>query len=180
MAERVTDTMAPPADPLNIGNILVHVDWTEPWLMGLITFHVAILSLTLLTRDRGNVQAGLFVTALLLVYFSEALNELAAQQLALLLDVTSYFDSRGSRSSRWSSLAPLLLNCIIMVGQWMWTSGTLMIRLKQAQLRQEIRRQRSANSNSHRSTDSVQQGRLKQATGPHKTAGSSTAATPNP
>lgn len=152
MAERVTDAMAPPADPLNIGNILVHVDWTEPWLMGLITFHVAILSLTLLTRDRGNVQAGLFVTALLLVYFSEALNELAAQHWRS-FSSHQYFDSQGMFISLVFS-APLLLNCIIMVGQWMWTSGTLMIRLKQAQLRQEIRRQRSANSNSHRSTDS--------------------------
>lgn len=150
--ERVTDAMVSPVDTLNIGNILVQVDWTEPWLMGLITFHVAILSLTLLTRDRGNVQAGLFVTALLLVYFSEALNELAAQHWRSFSN-HQYFDSQGMFISLVFS-APLLLNCIIMVGQWMWTSGTLMIRLKQAQLRQEIRRQRSANSSSQKSTDS--------------------------
>lgn len=139
--EKVTDTMVPPGGTLNIGSILVQVDWTEPWLMGLITFHIAALSLTLLTRDRGNVQAGLFVVALLLVYFSEALNELAAQHWRA-FSSQQYFDSQGMFISLVFS-APLLLNCIIMVGQWMWTSGTLMIRLKQAQLRREIRRQRS-------------------------------------
>lgn len=145
--EKVTDTMVNPGDTLNIGSILVQVDWTEPWLMGLITFHIVTLSLTLLTRDRGNVQAGLFVVALLLVYFSEALNELAAQHWQA-FSSQQYFDSQGMFISLVFS-APLLLNCIIMVGQWMWTSGTLMIRLKQAQLRREIRRQRSANSNQH-------------------------------
>lgn len=141
---KVTEAMVSPGDTLNIGSILVQVDWTEPWLMGLITFHIVTLSLTLLTRDRGNVQAGLFVTALLLVYFSEALNELAAQHWRA-FSSHQYFDSQGMFISLVFS-APLLLNCIIMVGQWMWTSGTLMIRIKQAQLRQEIRRQRSANS----------------------------------
>uniref|UniRef100_A0A023GAA8 Transmembrane protein 18 n=2 Tax=Amblyomma TaxID=6942 RepID=A0A023GAA8_AMBTT len=140
----LTDAMVSPGDTLNIGSILVQVDWTEPWLMGLITFHIVTLSLTLLTRDRGNIQAGLFVTALLLVYFSEALNELAAQHWQA-FSSHQYFDSQGMFISLVFS-APLLLNCIIMVGQWMWTSGTLMIRIKQAQLRQEIRRQRSANS----------------------------------
>ncbi|KAH9383401.1 transmembrane protein 18 [Haemaphysalis longicornis] len=139
--EKVTDAMVPPGGTLNIGSILVQVDWTEPWLMGLITFHIVTLSLTLLTRDRGNVQAGLFVVALLLVYFSEALNELAAQHWQA-FSSQQYFDSQGMFISLVFS-APLLLNCIIMVGQWMWTSGTLMIRLKQAQLRREIRRQRS-------------------------------------
>lgn len=139
--EKVTDAMVPPDGTLNIGSILVQVDWTEPWLMGLITFHIVTLSLTLLTRDRGNVQAGLFVVALLLVYFSEALNELAAQHWQA-FSSHQYFDSQGMFISLVFS-APLLLNCIIMVGQWMWTSGTLMIRLKQAQLRREIRRQRS-------------------------------------
>uniref|UniRef100_A0A1E1WYV6 Transmembrane protein 18 n=1 Tax=Amblyomma aureolatum TaxID=187763 RepID=A0A1E1WYV6_9ACAR len=142
--EKVKEAMVSPGDTLNIGSILVQVDWTEPWLMGLITFHIVTLSLTLLTRDRGNVQAGLFVTALLLVYFSEALNELAAQHWRA-FSSQQYFDSQGMFISLVFS-APLLLNCIIMVGQWMWTSGTLMIRIKQAQLRQEIRRQRSANS----------------------------------
>ncbi|XP_050033731.1 transmembrane protein 18 [Dermacentor andersoni] len=142
--ERFTDTMVSPGDTLNIGSVLFQVDWTEPWLMGLITFHIVTLSLTLLTRDRGNVQAGLFVTALLLVYFSEALNELAARHWRA-FSSHQYFDSQGMFISLVFSM-PLLLNCIIMVGQWMWTSGNLMIRIKQAQLREEIRRQRSANS----------------------------------
>lgn len=142
--ERFSDTMVSPGDTLNIGSVLFQVDWTEPWLMGLVTFHIVTLSLTLLTRDWGNVQAGLFVMALLLVYFSEALNELAARHWQA-FSSQQYFDSQGMFISLVFS-TPLLLNCIIMVGQWMWTSGTLMIRIKQAQLREEIRRQRSANS----------------------------------
>lgn len=142
--ERFSDTMVFPGDTLNIGSLIFQVDWTEPWLMCLVTFHIATLSLTLLTRDRGNVQAGLFVIALLLVYFSEALNDLAARHWQA-FSSQQYFDSQGMFISLVFS-TPLLLNCIIMVGQWMWTSGTLMIRIKQAQLREEMRRQRSANS----------------------------------
>lgn len=131
-------------ETFNIGSILVQVDWTEPWLMGLITFHILALCLTLLTRDRGNVQAVLFLTALLLVYFSEALNELAAKHWQS-FSSQQYFDSQGMFISLVFS-TPLLLDCIIMVGQWMWTSATMMTQIKQAQLRREIRRQRSANS----------------------------------
>ncbi|XP_037276123.1 transmembrane protein 18 isoform X1 [Rhipicephalus microplus] len=142
--ERFSDTMVFPGDTLNIGSLIFQVDWTEPWLMCLVTFHIATFSLTLLTRDRGNVQAVLFMIALLLVYFSEALNDLAARHWQA-FSSQQYFDSQGMFISLVFS-TPLLLNCIIMVGQWMWTSGTLMIRIKQAQLREEMRRQRSANS----------------------------------
>ncbi|XP_064481002.1 transmembrane protein 18-like [Ornithodoros turicata] len=143
-AERVPNEMFKSMETFNIGSIILQVDWTEPWLVGLITFHILALCLTLLTRDRGNVQAALFLTALLLVYFSEALNELAAKHWRS-FSSQQYFDSQGMFISLVFS-TPLLLNCIIMVGQWMWTSATMMTRLKQAQLRRELRKQRSGNN----------------------------------
>ncbi|XP_075742510.1 transmembrane protein 18 isoform X2 [Rhipicephalus microplus] len=111
--ERFSDTMVFPGDTLNIGSLIFQVDWTEPWLMCLVTFHIATFSLTLLTRDRGNVQAVLFMIALLLVYFSEALNDLAARHWQA-FSSQQYFDSQGMFISLVFS-TPLLLNCIIMV-----------------------------------------------------------------
>nr|CAD7440604.1 unnamed protein product [Timema bartmani] len=54
-----------------------------------------------------------------------------------------YFDSKGMFISLVFSV-PILLNCMIMVANWLWQSSQLMINLKKAQLRQaQFLRQRS-------------------------------------
>lgn len=35
------------------------IDWTEPWLIGLLVFHAAVTTLTIVTRHHGNFQ-GIF------------------------------------------------------------------------------------------------------------------------
>ncbi|XP_069698209.1 transmembrane protein 18 [Periplaneta americana] len=130
---------------------LQSVDWHDPWLAGLIIFHIVITLMTLLTRNHSNFQVLLFLTLLLLVYFSESINEMAASNWSL-FSRQQYFDSQGMFISLVFSV-PILLNCMIMVANWLWQSSQLMTKLKRAQLRQQaqslhLRQQQEQHKNS--------------------------------
>ncbi|XP_055607007.1 transmembrane protein 18 [Uranotaenia lowii] len=120
---------------------LQSIDWFDPWLIGLITFHICILSTTLMTRNCGNFQVFLFLILLLMVYFSESINEYAADNWRI-FSKQQYFDDKGLFISIVFSV-PILLNCMLMVGSWLYQSTQLMTRLKTAQLRQQIRQSNS-------------------------------------
>ncbi|GAB6019193.1 hypothetical protein CHUAL_000812 [Chamberlinius hualienensis] len=111
---------------------LMSVDWTDPWLSILLAFHGFTFITTFLTRNYGNIQAVLFLTLLFLVYVSERLNELGAKYWRS-FSRQQYFDSHGMFISLVFSL-PLLFNCLAMVCYWLWTSGTLLVQLKRAQI----------------------------------------------
>ncbi|XP_053687786.1 transmembrane protein 18 isoform X2 [Sabethes cyaneus] len=115
---------------------LQSIDWLDPWLIGLIGFHVCITSTALLTRNCGNFQVFLFLVLLLLVYFSESINEYAAINWRI-FSKQQYFDDKGLFISVVFSV-PILLNCMLM-GSWLYQSTQLMARLKTAQLHQQIR-----------------------------------------
>ncbi|KRT79162.1 hypothetical protein AMK59_6906, partial [Oryctes borbonicus] len=115
------------------------VDWKDPWLIGLFTFHITITMMALLTRNYGNLQALLFFFLILLVYFSESINEIASANWKM-FSRQQYFDSNGLFISVVFSI-PILLNCMLMVGSWLWQSTQLMKNIKIAQLRENIRKQ---------------------------------------
>uniref|UniRef100_T1JB36 Transmembrane protein 18 n=1 Tax=Strigamia maritima TaxID=126957 RepID=T1JB36_STRMM len=117
------------------------IDWTDPWLITLLVGHSIIILITFLTRNHGNIQAILFFALLLLVYFSERINEIAARNWQN-FSRQQYFDSKGMFMSIVFSI-PLLLNCIIMVCNWLYMSGTLMVKLKKAQLREQIKAEKA-------------------------------------
>lgn len=119
------------------------IDWRDPWLIGLIAFHVIITMMAVLTRNYGNFQVVLFLVLLLLVYFSESINEIASNNWKL-FSRQQYFDSKGLFTSIVFSI-PILLNCMLMVGSWLWQSTQLMTKLKRAQLREKIKRESSRN-----------------------------------
>jgi len=79
----------------------LQIDWRDPWLAVLLTFHIAITMTALMTRNHANFQIILFLVlrkydrfltivilasslsqtfsvSVLLVYFSESINEVAA------------------------------------------------------------------------------------------------------
>ncbi|XP_055629564.1 transmembrane protein 18 [Toxorhynchites rutilus septentrionalis] len=113
------------------------IDWYDPWLIGLIAFHICITTTAVLTRKCGNFQVFLFLVLLLMVYFSESINEYAAVNWRI-FSKQQYFDDKGLFISVVFSV-PILLNCMLMVGSWHYQSTQLMTRLKTAQLRQQIR-----------------------------------------
>jgi len=120
---------------VGIWTFLQSIDWHDPWLVGLIFFHVVVTLMTLLTRNHSNFQVLLFLTLLLLVYFSESINEIAANNWSF-FSRQQYFDNQGMFISLVFSV-PILLNCMIMVANWLWQSSQLMTKLKRAQLRQQ-------------------------------------------
>ncbi|CAH2011014.1 unnamed protein product [Acanthoscelides obtectus] len=98
--------------------------------------------MAILTRNYGNFQAVLFFCLLLLVYFSESINELAATNWKI-FSRQQYFDSNGLFISVVFSI-PILLNCILMVGSWLYQSTQLMTNLKIAQLKEQIRKEKES------------------------------------
>ncbi|KAG8178129.1 hypothetical protein JTE90_025243 [Oedothorax gibbosus] len=122
---------------LNIITFLKGIDWTEPWLIGLLVFHILIMTLTVVTRHHGNFQGVFFFSLLLLVLCAKKLNELAASNWEYFAG-QQYFDSNGMFISLVFS-SPILLNCLIMVGHWLYWSGAMTIKIKQAQLKERLR-----------------------------------------
>ncbi|XP_023022349.2 transmembrane protein 18 isoform X1 [Leptinotarsa decemlineata] len=116
---------------------LLNIEWKDPWIIALFTFHISIFMMAILTRNYGNFQALLFFCLLLLVYFSESINKLASTNWNI-FSRQQLFDSNGLFISVVFSM-PILLNCILMVGSWMYQSTQLMKNLKLAQLREQRR-----------------------------------------
>ncbi|XP_043197196.1 transmembrane protein 18-like [Amphibalanus amphitrite] len=103
---------------------LSEVDWSEPWIMGLISWHILMFLVALIARRKLHVQCGLFLTLLSLVYFSEDINTLAATHWRA-FSKQQYFDSEGMFISIMFSM-PILLNCLLIVCNWLWcTNGAL-------------------------------------------------------
>ncbi|XP_076325939.1 transmembrane protein 18-like [Tachypleus tridentatus] len=102
-----------PKELFSITKLLEEVDWTEPWIIMLLVFHGFVTILAVATRNYGNIQAALFCILLLMVYFSEVLNEWAARNWRLFAR-GQYFDSRGTFFSIMIA-APLLLNCLFLL-----------------------------------------------------------------
>lgn len=122
---------------LSLMAFLKDIDWTEPWLIGLLIFHCIVTTLTVVTRNHGNFQGAFFFSLLLLVFCSQGINEMAASNWQYFAH-QQYFDSNGMFISIVFS-SPILLNCLLMVGQWLWASATLMIKMKQTQLKKRLR-----------------------------------------
>ncbi|XP_075214510.1 transmembrane protein 18 [Lycorma delicatula] len=123
----------------NFWIFLSNIEWKDPWLIGLVTFHIVITLMAILTRNHGNFQVVLFLTLLLLVYFSENINEVAANNWRV-FSRQQYFDSKGMFISLVFSV-PILLNCMIMVASWLWQSSQLMTQLRRAQLQRASQNQ---------------------------------------
>ncbi|XP_026469060.1 transmembrane protein 18-like [Ctenocephalides felis] len=123
---------------------LQSIEWRDPWLIALILFHVTVLLTAVLTRNYGNFQVVLFFLLLLMVYFSEQLNAYAALNWKV-FSRQQYFDSKGLFISVVFSV-PILLNCMLMVGSWLYQSTQLMTKLKRAQLHENLRKQNSNKS----------------------------------
>lgn len=118
---------------------LLSIEWRDPWLAILLTFHIAITMTAVMTRNHANFQIILFLVLLLLVYFSESINEVAATNW-MVFSRQQYFDSKGLFISVVFSV-PILINCMIMVASWLYQSSQLMTSLKKAQLRQKVKSQ---------------------------------------
>ncbi|XP_015592322.1 transmembrane protein 18 [Cephus cinctus] len=124
-----------------VWSFLQSIEWRDPWFALLLTFHVAVTMTALMTRNHANFQIILFLALLLLVYFSESINEMAATNW-MVFSKQQYFDSKGLFISIVFSV-PILINCMIMVASWLYQSSQLMTSLKKAQLREQAKNRRT-------------------------------------
>ena len=123
---------------------LQSIEWKDPWLVGLILLHVIITTTALLTRKKTSFQIFLFLILLVAVYFSESINEYAAHNWHS-FSRQQYVDSHGLFISTVFSI-PILLNCMILIGVWLYNSTQLMAKLKIEQQEQEKLKRETQNS----------------------------------
>ncbi|KAJ1150147.1 hypothetical protein NDU88_002944 [Pleurodeles waltl] len=54
------------------------IDWSEPWLIGLVVFHLFCMLITCISFKFYKLQIGHFLSMVALVYSAEYINEYAA------------------------------------------------------------------------------------------------------
>ncbi|KAK4276062.1 hypothetical protein QN277_019052 [Acacia crassicarpa] len=117
------------------------IDWKEPWLMGLLAFHVVLLLVVIISRKQTNFQMCLFLLALAGVYLAERLNSFLGKNWKSFAG-QNYFDSQGLfLSVLWSG--PLLVIAMIILINTLFSLCYMIVRWKRAELRHRARVARS-------------------------------------
>ncbi|KAM4695560.1 transmembrane protein 18 [Discoglossus pictus] len=116
------------------------IDWTEPWLIGLIVCHILCFLVTCITFKFYKLQICHFLFMVALVSCAEYINEYAALHWRS-YSKQQYFDSSGMFISLVFS-APLLCNTIIIVVHWVYKTLSVMIELKTVQKKRKEAREK--------------------------------------
>lgn len=124
----------------SIWTFLMSVQWSEPWLVGLVCFHIVCLFVTVVTCRYFKAQICHFLLMVSFVYSAEYLNELAAMNWRSFSNF-QYFDSKGMFISLVFSI-PLLMNTIIIVMVWVYRTFSTMTELKTLQLKRKMRKEK--------------------------------------
>ncbi|KAJ7969714.1 Transmembrane protein 18 [Quillaja saponaria] len=113
------------------------IDWKEPWLMGLLAFHILLLLTAILSRKNTNFQMCLFFLALAGVYLAERLNSFLGENWKG-FSSQNYFDPNGLfLSVLWSG--PLLVIAIIILINTLFSLCYTIVRWKKAELKHRAR-----------------------------------------
>ncbi|GJN14494.1 hypothetical protein PR202_gb01331 [Eleusine coracana subsp. coracana] len=126
--------IGPAAD--NLRAFVRAVDWTEPWLMCLMVFHVILLLSAVGLRRNANFQLFLLFLAYSGVYMAEKMNRYLGEHWQNFAG-RNYFDRAGVFISVvWSG--PLIFVSIISVVCSLITLCRMMVKWKRAELRHRV------------------------------------------
>ncbi|XP_066364518.1 uncharacterized protein [Miscanthus floridulus] len=127
--------MGPAAD--NLRGFIRAVDWTEPWLICLMAFHVVLLLTAVGFRRNANFQLFLLFLAYSGVYLAERMNRYLGEHWKSFTS-RNYFDRSGVFiSAVWSG--PLIFISIVSVISSLIALCRLMVKWKRAELRHRAR-----------------------------------------
>ncbi|XP_062520594.1 transmembrane protein 18-like isoform X2 [Corticium candelabrum] len=111
--------------------LLQNVDWSEPWIIGLLVFHsLSTGAVFLLYKTQAfNIQVALFGVLMVLACLTETVNEYGATHWKLFAR-HQYFDTNGFFIT-WMYAAPIVVNCLLIIimcsmGKWTNRSGRQM------------------------------------------------------
>eukprot|EP01104_Vermistella_antarctica_P000911 TRINITY_DN10996_c0_g1_i1.p1 TRINITY_DN10996_c0_g1~~TRINITY_DN10996_c0_g1_i1.p1 ORF type:complete len:199 (-),score=55.17 TRINITY_DN10996_c0_g1_i1:256-852(-) len=116
------------------------VNWSEPWIQGLMCVHVSLFLLVLFTRRYQTVQIVLWVLTIVLVYLAPYLNVLGREKWPL-FSTQDYFDEDGSFLS-WMYSFPLLVVSMMTVINMVIESFGLLYKIKRRDYKNRIRAER--------------------------------------
>lgn len=117
------------------------VDWSEPWIRGLLLFHLACLLLALGLRKNVDAQSVLFFGLCALVYFAENINSLCHQHWRA-FSRQDYFDRAGVFAGVMFS-GPLIAVLLVQVVNFLYLAATSLVKVKRLELAERSRRDRS-------------------------------------
>ncbi|GAA6089847.1 transmembrane protein 18 [Tachysurus ichikawai] len=123
---------------------LQSIQWSEPWLIGLISFHILCFAFTVVTCKYYRLQIFHFLLMVTMVYSAEYVNEIAAMNWRSFAKF-QYFDSKGMFISLVYSV-PLLFNAIVIVAVWVRRTFATMTELKTLQLKRKAARESAKKS----------------------------------
>ncbi|KNC99199.1 uncharacterized protein SPPG_09278 [Spizellomyces punctatus DAOM BR117] len=111
------------------------IDWTEPFIAVLISFHVLLALWVVLTRNNQTLTASNFVAIGVLALAAQPLNYLASQHWAT-FSRTNYFDAQGVfMSIMWAG--PLMIELIFCVIMLVRQAGDMVVKVKREQLKRK-------------------------------------------
>lgn len=135
LSSEIRSGIGPAADSLR--SFVRAVDWTEPWLLGLMAFHASLLLAAVGLRRHANLQFFLLFLAYSGVYLAQKMNIYLAEHWKSFAS-RNYFDSAGVFISVvWSG--PLIFISIVSVVSSLITLCQLMVKWKRAELRHRVR-----------------------------------------
>ncbi|KAD5803151.1 hypothetical protein R6Q59_024593 [Mikania micrantha] len=113
------------------------IDWKEPWLVGLMVFHLVVLIIIITSRKNINFQMYLFLLSLAGVYLAERLNTVLSNNWKSFAG-QNYFDRHGVfLSVLWSG--PLLVFATIILVNTLFSLCHLIVKWKRAELKHRAR-----------------------------------------
>eukprot|EP00039_Didymoeca_costata_P005724 m.83948 g.83948 ORF g.83948 m.83948 type:complete len:163 (-) comp12946_c0_seq5:1073-1561(-) len=111
------------------------VNWKEPWILALVTFHITCTFLICVSRSRPNLQMVLFFTMAGLGFAAEYINEIAALNWQKFSE-QQYFDHGGFFVAVMLCF-PILINLVILTIIWLCTASEMLIAVKRAELKRK-------------------------------------------